>query len=188
MGSFCMKFVALMVVMGVSVSCHQNQQPDKATVEAIRFALMAEVSKYLDFESYSNYIVLSKTDCPLCDEFKPNDVPQLLFDTFLKNNTRHSEINQDFGEQFLFVDIEEIRKKVKSDVYHFSWSLFYKNYPGSGGLITISKLALSLEGDNALIFYSIVQNEGSSGHGSMVLMEKVNSKWQFKKDIDGFVN
>ncbi|MBW8848653.1 MAG: hypothetical protein JF607_27300 [Burkholderiales bacterium] len=57
-----------------------------------------------------------------------------------------------------------------------AWQMFYKTYPGSGGLLAFSPVGFNLAGSQAVFAYA-VRSGGLRGSGHVVLMRRVLSGW-----------
>ena len=56
------------------------------------------------------------------------------------------------------------------------WDDFYTKYPGSQGILTLSRVGFNDAKDTAVL-YSGSQSNWLNGHGSMVLMKKIAGRW-----------
>ena len=67
------------------------------------------------------------------------------------------------------------------------WPAYYKEYPGSQGILTLSRIGFSGDGTQAL-FYMSNRCGGLCGGGSYVLMEKRSGRWLIGKEIEMWVS
>jgi hypothetical protein len=67
------------------------------------------------------------------------------------------------------------------------WPAFYKQFPGSTGLLTFSRVGFSADGTQAL-FYVSGNCGGLCGAGYYVVMERHNEHWMIKKEINVWVS
>ncbi len=59
------------------------------------------------------------------------------------------------------------------------WSPFYQLYKGAQGLMTLSRVAFSLDGDQALVYFTMT-SRFLAGRGSLAYLEKQNGAWVVK--------
>jgi len=78
--------------------------------------------------------------------------------------------------------LESIFKKGGGD-----WPAFYKQFPGSTGLLTFSRVGFSADGAQAL-FYVSGNCGGLCGAGYYVVMERRNGHWIIEKEINVWVS
>jgi hypothetical protein len=67
------------------------------------------------------------------------------------------------------------------------WSAYYKQFPGSQGILTFSRVGFSADGRQAL-FYVSNRCGGLCGGGSYVVMENINGRWMIGKEIVKWVS
>jgi hypothetical protein len=63
------------------------------------------------------------------------------------------------------------------------WKMFYKKYPGSGGLFEFSNIYYSPDGKTAIFYHSLFRN-GLNAHGALAIMTNINGTWQIKYHIN----
>jgi hypothetical protein len=68
-----------------------------------------------------------------------------------------------------------------------NWPAFYKQFPGSTGLLTFSRVGFSADGTQAL-FYVSGNCGGFCGAGYYVVIERHNEHWMIKKEINVWVS
>jgi hypothetical protein len=72
--------------------------------------------------------------------------------------------------------------------YHCGfWPAYYKQFPGSQGLLTFSGVGFSVDGTQAF-FYFNNRCEGLCGTGDYVIMEKHDGRWVIQKEINMWVS
>jgi hypothetical protein len=57
------------------------------------------------------------------------------------------------------------------------WDRFYSKYPGSPGIITISRVGFNRTGDRAMLYVGS-QNHWLAGHGRIYVFHKKGGKWE----------
>ncbi|HOW73995.1 MAG TPA: hypothetical protein PKY77_25610 [Phycisphaerae bacterium] len=56
------------------------------------------------------------------------------------------------------------------------WQRFYAKYPGSAGIITISRVGLNRRGDRAMVYFSLGQHY-QAAYGRIYVLRKQDGKW-----------
>ncbi len=67
------------------------------------------------------------------------------------------------------------------------WPAYYKQFPGSQGLLTFSRVGFSADGTQAFFYYSN-RCEGLCGTGDYVIMEKHDGHWAVQQEIGMWVS
>ena len=67
------------------------------------------------------------------------------------------------------------------------WPAFYKQFPGSQGLLTFSRVGFSADGTQAFFYYSN-RCEGLCGTGEYVIMERHDGRWAIQQEIGMWVS
>ena len=67
------------------------------------------------------------------------------------------------------------------------WPEYYKQFPGSQGLLIFSGVGFSADGTQAFFYFSN-RCEGQGGAGDYVIMEKHDGRWVIQKDIGMWVS
>ncbi len=67
------------------------------------------------------------------------------------------------------------------------WPAYYKQFPGSQGLLTFSGVGFSADGTQAFFYFSN-RCEGLCGTGDYVIMEKRAGRWVIQKEINMWVS
>jgi hypothetical protein len=62
------------------------------------------------------------------------------------------------------------------------WTDYYKKYPDSQGILSLSRVGFSLDGTQA-VFYASNGCGGKCGTGAYVVMEKIDSGWKVAKEV-----
>jgi hypothetical protein len=68
---------------------------------------------------------------------------------------------------------------VKTKSTDKDWKDFYKKYPGSGGIFSLSRVMYSPDEMTAIFYYWHRMN-GLNGHGALAIMEKIGGDWKIK--------
>lgn len=67
------------------------------------------------------------------------------------------------------------------------WPAYYKQFPGSQGLLTFSGVGFSADGTQAFFYFSN-RCEGLCGTGDYVIMEKRDGRWVIQKQVNMWVS
>lgn len=67
------------------------------------------------------------------------------------------------------------------------WGRYYEKYPNSNGLVHLSRVGFSPDGNQAAFYFSN-HCGGLCGGGHFVIMEKVNSTWKVLQDVEVWVS
>jgi len=119
-----------------------------------------------------------------------NKVPTLqrtTIDAYREVNAQKAALRRSFQPsiEYELVDsaqLEPIFKRGGGD-----WLAFYKQFPGSQGVLTFSRVGFSADGTEALFFLSN-HCGGLCGTGRYVVMEKRNGRWVIEKEIEMWVS
>jgi hypothetical protein len=138
---------------------------------------------------YSNPLIIIEdtTANPDSGLFVPGDAvntmkgqwPQLgkdILRDFEQKNENPSLLQRRFtlGAKYVLVSRREIESIFLNN--GDGWDDFYTKYPGSQGILTLSRVGFNEAKDTAVL-YSGSQSNWLNGHGSMVLMKKVAGRW-----------
>jgi hypothetical protein len=108
-------------------------------------------------------------------------------DAFRQVNTQQASLRRSFHPalDYELVDasrIDSIFQKNGGD-----WSAYYKQYPGSPGILALSRVGFSSDGRQAL-FYVSNRCGGLCGGGGYVVMENIGGHWVIQKEIEKWVS
>jgi hypothetical protein len=67
------------------------------------------------------------------------------------------------------------------------WPAYYKQFPGSQGLLTFSGVGFSADGTQAFFYFSN-RCEELCGTGDYVIMEKRDGRWDIQKEVNMWVS
>ena len=67
------------------------------------------------------------------------------------------------------------------------WDAFYAQYPGSEGVLTLSKVGFNARGDKALVYAGSMSNT-LAGAGYAVLLELEDGQWQFVIQVELWIS
>jgi len=106
-------------------------------------------------------------------------------DAFQKVNKTHSTFRRLFPIVF---DYEILgTDELNSAFENGSWTAFYKQYPGSTGVLGFSRVGINGDGTQAL-FYASNNCGGLCGGGTYVIMAKQDGRWVIDKEIEMWVS
>jgi hypothetical protein len=111
---------------------------------------------------------------------KPNGMPNLsreLWEEYLARNDRSYPLSPEMaiGRQYTLLGGEEM-----SDIfnnYGDGWEEFYRRYPDSPGITTLSRVGFNQDGTEALVYMG-AQLHYLAGAGYLIRLEKQNGEWK----------
>lgn len=105
------------------------------------------------------------------------EVPAELVKDFCDKNTQPREVWQELGSH---VRSRLITREEQHEIFRNGprdgWKRFYEKYPGSPGIIEVSRVGLNRNKDMA-IFYWGFQKEPLNGHGHVLVLKKQGGEW-----------
>jgi hypothetical protein len=101
--------------------------------------------------------------------------------SFREANTHPARFRDSFNLSFTYelVDKTEVDSIFKKGGW---WTDYYKKYPNSQGILSLSRVGFSPDGRQA-VFYASNGCGGKCGTGTYVVMERVDSGWKVAKEI-----
>lgn len=138
--------------------------------------------------AYHNALIIIKdtTADPDARPFSPSDAahfmrnyhPELgdeIWSDFTTKNEKPSVLERRFtlSVEYTFVSMREL-ESIFAD--SSGWDGFYAKYPGSQGVLTLSRVAFNKAKDTAVL-YTANQFGWDGGEGNMVLMKKTGGRW-----------
>jgi hypothetical protein len=112
---------------------------------------------------------------------------QSALDAFRKVNTQQEFLRHSFRPS---IDYELVTSAQLEPIFckHCGfWPAYYKQYPGSQGLLEFSGVGFSADGTQAFFYFSN-RCEGLCGTGDYVVMEKREGRWVIQQDIEMWVS
>jgi hypothetical protein len=112
---------------------------------------------------------------------------QAALDAFRKVNTQKALLRRSLHPS---IDYEVVTSAQLEPIFckHCGfWPEYYRQFPGSQGLLTFSGVGFGVDGTQAF-FYFNNRCEGLCGGGDYVVMEKHNGRWVIQKDIGMWVS
>lgn len=105
-------------------------------------------------------------------------VSQEVVANFLEKNKRQHRLENAFNLSVPYVLVSE---KEYEEIFQNDdgWQTFYRKYPASQGLMTLSKVGFNSETNRALVYVGN-QHAGLGGAGYYVLLTKENGAWVIK--------
>jgi len=102
-------------------------------------------------------------------------------DAFREVNGQQTTFKRSFS---LAVDYELASStQLDSVIRNGGWPAFYKQFPGSPGILRLSRVGMSADGTQAL-FYASHTCGGLCGGGWFVVMERRDGHWLIEKEIE----
>ena len=112
---------------------------------------------------------------------------QSALDAFRKVNAKQAFIRRSFRPS---IDYELVTSAQMERIFCKQcgfWPAYYKQYPGSQGLLTFSGVGFNSDGTQAFFYFSN-RCEGWCGGGDYVVMEKREGRWVMQRDIAMWVS
>jgi len=112
---------------------------------------------------------------------------QATLDSFLRANLQQALVHSSFR---LPVNYQLIDAAKETSIFRKgggSWDAFYQQYPGSSGIVTLSRVGFGVDGTQALFYFEKVCG-GLCGGGYYVAMEKRDSGWVIGAEINIWVS
>lgn len=110
-------------------------------------------------------------------EFMPEVDSETLDNYLAVNQTSQPLLVSDLATNYVIVTDLDLHL---DDINNF-WPAFYKQYPGSSGLISFSNVGFNEQHDQAFL-YASRSCGGLCGEGSYFLLKKVNGRWEIVKE------
>jgi len=112
---------------------------------------------------------------------------QAALDAFRKVNTQQAFLRRSLHPS---IDYQLVTSAQLEPIFckHCAfWPEYYKQFPGSQGLLTFSGVGFSADGTQAFFYFSN-RCEGLCGTGDFVIMEKHDGRWAIQKEINMWVS
>lgn len=108
------------------------------------------------------------------------------FDDFLENNKSRVPLKDSFTlpVKRVFISDEELKTILKSELY---WEGFYKKYPNSQGVMTLSNVGFDAQKKQALVYVSNIRGS-LDAIGVYVVLEKQNDIWRVKERYEAWAS
>jgi len=104
-----------------------------------------------------------------------SDVGTELIANFRAANAKPLALEQQFTitADYMFISKEELKEIFKDND---GWKIFYGKYPGSFGILSLSRPGFNAAMDTALVYVG-QQSDWLAGAGHFVLMKKIDNTW-----------
>ena len=117
-------------------------------------------------------------------------IEDALFDEFVRKNEKPCQLPEKFRFGF-DVDISTITPEQQKELFkedlQQGWKSFYRKYPNSPGIITLSRVAFNEAQDTALVYVGIWCGR-TCGFGTYYLLRKENNQWKQVKQYDAWIS
>ncbi len=102
----------------------------------------------------------------------------LLITNYCESKSDKFMLTNNFNQNYKTILIKKF--PIRQKYIQQDWKTFYEKYPGSGGILSFSKIKY-YTGDNttALVYYWI-KRHGLNGHGALAIMTKISGEWKIK--------
>lgn len=107
-------------------------------------------------------------------------------DAFREVNAEQAPLRSSFHIKINYelLDLDDLYSIPKDGDW---WGNYYKRFPGSQGILALSRVGFSTDGTHALL-YASNHCGGLCGGGSYVVMEKRGSHWVIGKEIEMWIS
>lgn len=199
------EILLLLVVVGLT-SCNRKRQFTADEYDAVSAGVTGLLANHQGKGHPSQIVILKMTssgdDDLLRDENghpipwektaeslrqKAPSLQKTTIDGFRKANGQQALLGRAFRFPVEYQIIDETQLepifKPKSDV----WGSYYKQYPGSQGIATLSRVGFNAD-DTQALFYMSNRCGGLCGGGFYLVMEKRDGHWVIGKEIEMWVS
>lgn len=114
------------------------------------------------------------------------NLPSLRQSTIESFESRNMEPVELQASKFIGHNVTIITKEEKSQIFSSNikgtsqWPGFYERFPDTQGILSLSRVGVSTDGMQALLYYGNV-SAGCGGVGEIVLLEKSENQWTIVK-------
>lgn len=118
---------------------------------------------------------------------KTPTLQQTTIDSFREVNAKQASLRRSFHP---LIDYELVDSKKLDSIFANNgdpWGAYYKQFPGSQGILTFSRVGFSTDGRQAFFYVSNRCGELCGG-GEYVVMENSNGRWMIGKEIEKWIS
>lgn len=108
-----------------------------------------------------------------------NELAEETLIDLVSNNKEASTLTKNLFPQHDVVLITDT--EIENAFKDGGWRKFHETYPNTQGIFRFSNVGFNKAKTQALVYYSN-QSDGLAGVGAVVLFEKIDGKWKFKKE------
>jgi hypothetical protein len=112
---------------------------------------------------------------------------QGTLDEFRKVNARQGFLRRSFHPSIDYVIVNSAQLESIFCKTCRSWLAYYKQFPGSQGLLTFSRVGFNADGTQAFFYFSN-SCDGLCGTGDYVVMEKHDGRWIIQREVNMWVS
>jgi hypothetical protein len=183
-----MKFLLVALISALlfarAVPVQSQQASDQSNIPAEEYAIYAALIgkptvKTLVIEDQTVKHTLSADDVSnLKQQF--SSISQETIDDFVRKNAKSHQLTKSFDIklEYALISKEKIGQIFKSGPA--GWDEFYRQFPDSGGYLSLSRAGLNTNGDQALVYVERSCGE-LCGTGSYQLLVKNDQGWAVQK-------
>jgi hypothetical protein len=159
-----------------------------ALISSVSDAIVSNTIKLVVIEENtvgSDYSKRSESN----EAYVRQDMPELqqeTLDNYKKANQQSYLLERQFDLPVSYILISE---KEKNDIFQSGrgWDDFYKKYPASQGIMSLSRVGFNSQEDQALVYIGKEENwEG--GRGYIFLLIKENNVWKIKREVIAWIS
>ncbi len=150
-----------------------NMEAEEQAVYAVLLSDYDRPSIVLRETTESGFDFTGQTDKPA----GMSDLSQELWEDYLDRNNRSYPLSteMEIGREYTLLDAKEM-----SDIFNNfqdGWDEFYRRYPDSPGITTLSRVGFNQDGTEALVYMGS-QFHYLAGAGNLVRLEKQDGEWK----------
>lgn len=106
-----------------------------------------------------------------------------LIHEFAAINSKNIELQNKFSKDLNVILIsKESEDKIFKPI-DGGWKRFYSEYPGSSGIIELSRVAFNADKTKALLYYGSNFDSGKGGIGYYILLKKQENEWVIQRKV-----
>jgi hypothetical protein len=118
---------------------------------------------------------------------KTPTLQQTTIDSFREVNAKQASLRRSFHPAIDYELVDSIKIDSIFTNKGDPWGAYYKQFPGSQGILTFSRVGFSADGRQAF-FYVSNRCGGLCGGGRYVVMENSNGRWIIGKEVEKWVS
>lgn len=187
--------LVFLIIVSVMISCRTlipssldvDLETEEYAVYSIVIAELVGNPDQLVLRAYTSLDMLGD-DPDSISEYISENIPQIdenLIRGFIDVNRGEDRLQDhfDLGSEIVFIDQDEYLQIFTEG----SWDEFYARYPGSNGIVTVSRIAFDSDFEHALIYLGH-SFDFLGGVGQYVYLSKVDGIWMVEKAIMAWIS
>jgi len=156
-----------------------EQPPDSTSNGITRIAIVNLTESNEQLESWGQPIPWTQTASSL--QSQAPTLQRTTLDAFREVNGQRTTFQHSFSLAFDYEVLDESQLEIVLKTG--GWPAFYKRFSGSPGIMKLSRVGISADGNQAL-FSASHECGGLCGGGEYVVMEKRDGRWLIEREIE----